>query len=60
MTGYAGSTTADDQPIGLAYVALAWDGGATALKVNWIGTRVEIQSRTAKSALNLIRLHLLK
>ena len=26
-TGYAGPTTADDQPVGLAYVGLAWDGG---------------------------------
>ena len=59
-TGYAGPTSAEDQPVGLAYIGLAWDGGVISMKVNWIGTRVEVQSRTAKSALNLVRLHLLE
>jgi nicotinamide-nucleotide amidase len=57
-TGYAGPTAAEDQPIGLAYIGLAWDGGVSSHKVNWMGTRIEIQSRIAKSALNLVRLHL--
>jgi nicotinamide-nucleotide amidase len=59
-TGYAGPTAAEDQPVGLAYLGLAWDGGVLAVKVNWLGTRTEIQSRTAKSALNLVRLHLME
>ena len=59
-TGYAGPGTSPDQPVGLAYVALAWDGGASVQKVNWGGTRWEIQMRTAKYALNMVRLHLLE
>jgi nicotinamide-nucleotide amidase len=56
-TGYAGPT---GQPVGLVFVGLAWDGGAKTHTYNWGGTRAEIQSRTAKLALNLVRLHLLQ
>jgi nicotinamide-nucleotide amidase len=48
-----------DKPVGLVYVGLAWDGGAAAQKWNWGGTRAEVQGRTAKLALNRVRLHLL-
>jgi nicotinamide-nucleotide amidase len=54
---YGGSA---DKPVGLVYVGLAWDGGARSATWNWTGTRTEVQSRTAKLALNLARLHLLR
>jgi nicotinamide-nucleotide amidase len=57
LAGPGGATA--DKPIGLVYVALAWDGGVRSLSFNWLGSRGEIQSRTAKMALNLVRLHLI-
>jgi nicotinamide-nucleotide amidase len=48
-----------DKPVGLVYVGLAWEGGATAHGYSWTGTRSEVQSRTAKLALNRVRLYLL-
>ncbi len=58
--GYAGPTAAPDQPVGLVFAALAWDGGVRSQQFNWGGTRLAIQNRTAKLALNLVRLHLLR
>jgi nicotinamide-nucleotide amidase len=47
------------KPVGLIYVGLAWDTGVSAQSFSWIGTRAEVQSRTAKFALNRVRLRLL-
>ncbi len=49
-----------DKPVGLVHVGLAWDGGCSSQSFNWGGTRAEVQSRTAKFALNRVRLQLQK
>ena len=60
-TGFAGPAAGGpDKPAGLVYVGLAWDGGAAAYQFNWAGTRLEVQRRTAKLALNRVRLHLMR
>jgi nicotinamide-nucleotide amidase len=57
LAGPGGGTR--DKPLGLVYVGLAWDGGVSSQSFNWGGTRTEVQSRTAKLALNRVRLYLL-
>jgi nicotinamide-nucleotide amidase len=60
-TGIAGPGGAEpDKPVGLVHVGLAWSGGVSSTTFSWSGTRSEVQSRTAKLALNTVRLHLLR
>jgi nicotinamide-nucleotide amidase len=58
IAGPGGGTA--NKPVGLVHIALAWDGGVASQKFSWVGTRTEVQSRTAKLALNMVRLHMLK
>jgi nicotinamide-nucleotide amidase len=58
IAGPAGATS--DKPVGLVYVGLACEGGASSRTISWHGSRTEIQSRTAKLALNFLRLHVLR
>ena len=56
LAGPGGGTA--EKPVGLVYVGLAHRGGVASWSFSWSGTRQEIQSRTAKLALNRVRLHL--
>jgi len=60
-TGIAGPGGATPtKPVGLAYVAVAGEGGISHKEVNWIGAhRLDVMSRTATAALNELRLRLL-
>lgn len=58
IAGPTGATTT--KPVGLVWFGLAWEGGVTSTSVNWFGDRSEVQSRASKSALNMVRLHLLQ
>jgi nicotinamide-nucleotide amidase len=51
---------APDKPAGTVFIGLAWEGGSTSSGHSWSGTRAEVQRRTAKLALNRVRLHLLQ
>ncbi|MFN4258051.1 MAG: competence/damage-inducible protein A [Gemmataceae bacterium] len=57
IAGPGGATA--DKPVGLVHVGLAWDGGTARYFFNWTGTREEVHSRTAKLALNAVRLKLM-
>jgi nicotinamide-nucleotide amidase len=58
-TGIAGPTGATaTKPVGLVYIGIAGRTGVRSYEVNWFGERHEIQTRSAWSALNALRLHI--
>ncbi|VTR93944.1 CinA-like protein OS=Singulisphaera acidiphila (strain ATCC BAA-1392 / DSM 18658 / VKM B-2454 / MOB10) GN=Sinac_1552 PE=3 SV=1: MoCF_biosynth: CinA [Gemmata massiliana] len=60
-TGFAGpGGGTEENPVGTAFVGLAHAGGCEIVRWGWLGTRYEIMSRTAKLALNAVRLELMK
>ena len=54
-TGYAGPT---GESVGRVFVAIADAEGCEVIPYSWPGTRTEVQSRTAKMALNALRLRM--
>jgi nicotinamide-nucleotide amidase len=58
-TGYAGPTGGPDgKPIGAVFAAVATKDGCEVTPFSWSGARYDVQSRTAKLALNMVRLKL--
>jgi nicotinamide-nucleotide amidase len=61
VTGVAGPDGGTPtKPVGLVYVGLAHAGGAEVAVYNWPAERSAVKLRSAKTALNVLRLHLLK
>jgi nicotinamide-nucleotide amidase len=58
IAGPSGGTP--EKPVGTVYCAMSYEGGVDIKSHCWSGTRDEVINRTAKLALNLVRLHLLK
>ncbi len=60
ITGIAGpGGGSDEKPVGLVYVALADETGVTVGQYNWPADRSAVRSRSAKTALNMLRRKLL-
>jgi nicotinamide-nucleotide amidase len=60
VTGIAGpSGGTPEKPVGLVFVALAWQGGTEVQKNLFLGTRDLIKIQSAQNALDVLRRHLL-
>lgn len=61
ITGIAGPGGATpDKPVGLIYLGLAWEGGQASRKLQLTSDREQNRDRSAYSALDLLRRHLLE
>jgi nicotinamide-nucleotide amidase len=60
ITGVAGPDPQEDQPVGTVHIAVASAERTTDTSQRFRGARTEIKWRAANTALNLLRLHLLR
>lgn len=61
ITGIAGPTGGSpEKPVGLVYIAIAAPGGIICERFNFRGNRENIKERAVMTALNLLRLYLIK
>jgi nicotinamide-nucleotide amidase len=61
VTGIAGpSGGTPEKPVGLVYIALAWDEGSEFLKNLFLGNRDKIKYQSSQKALDMVRRHLVK
>ncbi len=61
ITGVAGpGGGAPEKPVGLVYIAVAYDGGCDVEKANFIGSRQIVRHRASQTALNMLRLRVLQ
>jgi nicotinamide-nucleotide amidase len=59
ITGIAGPTGGTkEKPVGLVYIALAFDNECIVKELRFVGTREAIRTLSAKSSLDLLRRHL--
>ncbi|TET78565.1 nicotinamide-nucleotide amidohydrolase family protein, partial [candidate division TA06 bacterium] len=60
VTGIAGPSGATrDKPVGLIYLALAWEVGSVSEQHNFLGSRRQIKEQSAVTGLDMLRRHLL-
>jgi len=60
VTGIAGPSGATPaKPVGLVFLALAWDGGSVSEQHNFLGSRRQIKEQSAVAGLDIVRKHLL-
>jgi len=61
ITGNAGpGVDSDDKPVGLVFVALAWEGGGKVDRSQFRGVREDIRRRATQTALGMLRNHVLE
>ena len=61
ITGIAGPDGGTpEKPVGLVYIAVAYAGGCDVEKANFIGSRQVVRTRSAQTALNMLRLRALQ
>lgn len=60
ITGVAGPDTQDGQPVGTVHIAVTSASGTRGTSQLFRGDRAEIKGRAAVTALNLLRVHLLR